>query len=185
MLAFVLPLMSVALLWPPPTGADAGVAGLVNIGREHVGRTVPDGSLLRGDEMSGVLDGASTATPEELPIGLTLDGREEADGGGAVLYYSNDELEIRLRQSPVESADGHISTDSSGYIVVDGVHIAYLEDPRPDAVASMIWERHGVQYSMMTLEALDGPDGGLHLDHAVEIIRGIFDAQDAGGGEVE
>lgn len=185
LIAFVLPLVATALLWPPPTGADAGVTGLVNVGREHVGRTVPDGSLLGGDELSGISNGRSTIAPDELPIGLTLDGREEADGSGAVLYYSNDELEIRLRQTPVESADGHISTDSPGYIVIDGVHVAYLEDPRPDAVASMIWERHGVQYSMMTLEAPDGPDGGLHLDDAVAIIRGLFNSQDAGGGEVE
>lgn len=135
--------------------------------------------------MTGIPDGRSIVVPDELPLGLSLDGRDEADGDSTLLHYSNDELEIRLRQTPVESAEGYISTDSPGYVVIDGVHIAYLEDPRPDAVASMIWERHGVQFSIMTLRAPDGPDGGLHLDNAVAIIRGIFNAQDAGRGEAE
>lgn len=124
-----------------------------------------------------------TVAPTELPLGLVRVERSAPSSERLELLYRNHAgITILVTEAPARP--GMITLDASGkeVLVVRGTEILWLKDPRPDAVAALFWERDGVFFDVMVVEAPPGAYGGLKRLDGLQIVEALMAAQDAAQG---
>jgi hypothetical protein len=121
----------------------------------------------------------------ELPLGLVLVDQEERETGGMNLYYRSSvaDLALRIGQAPVAQADTEFPTEDTRVTQVEGVEVGWLDGPRAGTVSAMLWERRGIAFLVMIVEAPAQIDGGLELDDALSIAKALMEHQDEKMGD--
>lgn len=126
--------------------------------------------------------------PPRLPLGLVQVERSTPAADRLELLYRNAAgLAVLLAETPIGAADGpDIATGPAGNATVSvrDATVLVLRDPRPSAVAGLLWDRRGVRFELLITES--PPDGLVEAD-AARIVEALMAAQDAaateGGGE--
>ena len=102
--------------------------------------------------------GLEPVEPAALPLGLALSDRSTLPSGRRELLYRNQRgLAILLTQEPAEGTRQRVAGGSPETVVVGDTEVLWLRWPRTDAVAQLRWERRGVLFQVIVLEA---PTGG-------------------------
>ena len=180
MLAFVLPLMSVALLWPSPTGADSGFPGLINAARSHVGQT-GTGHEPMSDLRSGLrIETDGHTVPDSLPFDLELVGGEPRQDGGIRLHYANSEgsLEIRVNQGERDLWEDTLTTSDPEFAEVRGTGVVWTSGLQERSVSTLLWERNETVFAVLVIAAPPGEHGGLSPEDGLKIVRAVIEEQD-------
>lgn len=174
-LAFMLPLVAVALLWPSPTGADSGFPGLIYAARNQVGLTGP-GNESVPDLQSDLINTDGFAVPETLPFDLTLTGQERRQEGGVRLQYTNpeDDLELLVSQGASDIWEDTLTMRDPRFARVDGISVAWAVGQREGSVSALLWERHETVFSIMVVTAPPGMHGGLDLKDGLAIVETLI-----------
>jgi hypothetical protein len=179
-LAFMLPLVGVALLWPSPTGADSGFPGLINAARSQVGHTGTGHEPL-SDLRSDLLPETDGHTvPGSLPFGLALVGSESRQDGGVRLQYANPEgdLEIRVNQGDRDLWEDTLTTSDPRFAEVDGTGVVWMPGLQEDSVSALLWERYETVFAILVIVAPPGERGGLKPEEGLKIVKTFIEEQD-------
>lgn len=122
--------------------------------------------------------GFRAVPPADLPFGLLRAAQSTPQPTRVELMYRNGEqLALLLVEEPTDALGDTARNTNEALVVVRGVEVRWLLDPRPGAVAGLIWVRHGVHFEMLVT---DSPQGGLQLADALRIVEALMAAQDAG-----
>lgn len=121
--------------------------------------------------------------PAALPFDLTLAERSTPEPERLELLFSNgDDLTILITQAPAKP--GMVTIDAPAAMTettrVGDTPVLIGRGMRFDSVASLDWERDGVFFSVLVLEAPTGANGGLRTDYALRIVEAVISAQDGG-----
>lgn len=139
---------------------------------EHVASSDPDVQTLP----------FRSVEPAALPLGLVRVERSTPKPERLeLLYRDGDDLAILIFQSPARPGMVTIN-DASGTETtrIGDTPVLIGQGPRPDTVSDLDWERDGVFFSVLIIEAPTGAYGGLRTEDALRIVEAVIAAQDAG-----
>lgn len=118
--------------------------------------------------------------PPRLPLALVRVERSTPAADHLELLYRNDVgLAILLTQSPIggtgppEAPEGPAGQT---VVAVGDAPVLVLNDPRPGAVAGLLWDRRGVRFVLLVTET---PAEGLPQADAVRIVEALMVTQNA------
>lgn len=117
--------------------------------------------------------------PSRLPLGLVQVERSTPAVDRLELLYRNDAgLAVLLAESPADGAPPAVPSGLAGFVTVSvgGTDVLVISDPRPQAVAGMLWNRRGVRFELLVTEA---PGGGLLMADAERLVEVLTAAQDS------
>lgn len=124
-----------------------------------------------------------TVAPAELPFGLVRVEQSVPDPKRLELLYRNDaDVALLVTQLPAEEGFLTLEREGTEITVIDGTDVLILKDPRPDTVAALFWERDGVVFNVMVIEAPTGKYGGWKREDALRVVEALIEAQDAAQG---
>jgi len=178
-------LLSLILLWPADSSANLQLGRVVRgvvaqVEKSLLGRREPP-----GDRISGVLfrDSQAFVPPAELPLGLRLSDRATPGPRRVESHYRSESgVEILVVQGPADQGLA-LGWRDVELVYVGDTEVLWLKDPRPGNVAGMVWERHGILFELLVLNAPQGNEGGLPLEETLLIVRHIIAAHDAASSE--
>lgn len=181
-------LLVLALLaWPLASEAGFPLSGFLRFGEVAVRHFQPgeDGAtVLRGVATDRATSSDPTigfVAPDRLPLGLELAERSAPGVHQLELLYRNRAgLAVLLSQVPTGAGAVRLAPSPGQEVVrVRGVAVLRLADPRPGAVAGLLWEREGVTLELLAIEP---PPDGLGAADARRIAEALMAAQDAATG---
>lgn len=118
--------------------------------------------------------------PLRLPLGLTQVERSIPSSDRLELLYRNEAgLAILLAESPTDAVGPPVVPEGVAgqvTVVIRDTTVLVLNDPRPPAVAGLLWNRRGLRFELLVTEA---PPAGLARLDAVRIVETLVAAQDA------
>jgi hypothetical protein len=121
-----------------------------------------------------------TVAPRELPLGLLRVEQSRPDPDRVeTLYRGHDSVAILIAEVPAEVGQVTLNPTEADLMTVRGTQVVYLRDPRPEAVSALFWERDGVFFEVLVIEAPRGAAGGLEHTEAVLIVEALIREQDA------
>lgn len=121
-----------------------------------------------------------TVVPADLPLGLMQVEQSRPNSERVeTLYHSHDGVAILVAETPAETGQVTLDAITADLSIVRGTQVVYLRDPRPDAVSALFWERDGVFFDVMVIEAPSGTRGGLKQTDALLVVEALMEAQDA------
>jgi hypothetical protein len=179
-IAVLMPIMSIVLLWPSPTDAGTGFAGLVNFGRQYVGQSGSGHEPLSEPVQMKIPDPELHIIPETLPHDLTLVGHEPRPDGGVRLFYANrdGELELRVNQGPKDLWEDVLMTDDPRFARTGDTGVAWTAGQREGTVSALVWERQEIVFAILVVRAPAGARGGMELDDGLKLVNAFIDEQD-------
>lgn len=123
----------------------------------------------------------SVVAPLELPLGLvrvqqSTPGPEQVE----LLYRNGDDVALLFFQAPADIGMVKLERAGTEIVTIRGTPVLLLDDPRPDAVSALTWERDGVFFNVLVLEAPTGKYGGWKHADALQVVEAMMTAQDAG-----
>jgi anti-sigma factor RsiW len=122
----------------------------------------------------------SPVAPAQLPLGLMRVEQSTPNADQVELLYRNDAgVAILVTELPAETGMVTLEETGTDLASVRGIDVLIVRDPRPDAVAALIWERGDVYFDVRVIEAPTGGNGGLKQADAFVIVEGLIEAQDA------
>jgi hypothetical protein len=140
------------------------------------GEGQPPGTPLTGAEAASNAAAVSfrPVVPAVLPLGLVLDQQDVTDADRLILFYDQGgELAIRV----VEEAATHATTSAQSVYVevvtLQGTEVA-IERNALGAVARLVWERQGIVFDVVILQA---PATGLSDADALLLAEALIAAQ--------
>jgi hypothetical protein len=172
-------LFLVLLVWPSASEAGFPLGRFVRFGPvlgTHNDQEVVRGAATPQPEAAG--PASAMASPNRLPFALErIDYSTSEVGRQEVLYRNSANLSVLLSQTPTgeESIVELVPLRSREVIAVLDVQVLLLSDPRPGAVAGVLWERKGVVFELLVTES---PPEGLKKSDAVQLVETLIAAQD-------
>lgn len=183
--ARLLVVLALALLaWPWASEADELFGRFVRFGEVRLLGPREEGTPIRG--VASPLPGVATVSfatvePARLPLGLARTGRSIPAPDRLELSYGNGaDLTILVTELPAREGVLKLEPGTpANAATVRDTQVLWLPDPQPEAVAALYWERWGVVFEVLVLEAPLGNNGGLKLGDAITVVEAIMAAQDA------
>lgn len=180
-------LLLVLLAWPLASAAGFPLSGFLRFGGVAVRYFQPGGdgvTVMRGvatPRAASPDPAIGFVAPDRMPLGLELAERSAPGADQLELLYRNRAgLAVLLSQVPTAAGAVRLAPSPGQEVVrVRGVAVLRLADPRPDAVAGMLWEREGVTFELLAIEP---PPDGLGEADAGRIVEALMAAQDAATG---
>lgn len=183
---FLVPILLLLFLLPAVTQAEFPLSHFVRFAEIEITERLPP-------EEQMVIEHVAPTDPEvpppsfpvvaplELPLGLvrveqSTPGPEQAE----FLYRNHDDVTLLFSQVPVGKGFVTLEREGTDLATVQGTDVLIVPDPQPDAVAELFWERDGVVFNIMVIEAPTGPYGGLKREDALMVVEAVMAAQDAG-----
>lgn len=170
---------------PVATQADFPLSHFVRFGEVETTQPLPP-------EQQGPLRGVApsdpavtqlsfkAAAPVELPLGLLRVEQSTPDRDRLELLYRNQaDLALLVIQLPADRGMVELEANGTEVTMVQGTHLLITRDSRPGAVSSLAWERNGVFFGVMVIEAPTGEYGGFQREDALQVVMAMMAAQDA------
>lgn len=136
----------------------------------HVASSVPD----------SLEPSFQAVAPAELPLGLVRVEQSTPNPDRVELLYRN-QAGVAILVTEIPAATGMVTLESTGtdLSTVRDTDVLIVDDPRPEAVAALFWERDGVFFGVLVIEAPPGAHGGLKRADALLVVEAMMEAQDA------
>lgn len=144
--------------------------------QEAIRHVAPSGSDVSGPSFPVV-------APPELPFGLALVEQSTPDDERVELLYRNDSgVALLVTQLPAKDGLVTLERDGTEVATVRDTDVLIVRDPRPGAVAAFTWERDGVFFDVLVIEAPTGGYGGFKRADALQVVEALMEAQDGAQG---
>lgn len=185
--AALLAVLAVLVIAQP--GRRPPLSGVTDAPSHPVAPATPTPFVLRGVAPSDPAVSAIAFTavePSLLPFDLAQTQRSILSSNYLELLYENESgLAILIAQSPVGSTPPpsvKVGEAGESTIVVDDTTIQVLNDPWPETVSTMFWERDGLRFELLVTGT---PPYGLSRLDATQIAEALFASQDNPGQPIK
>lgn len=180
------PVLLLLLLLPVVSQADFPLSHFVRFGEVETTRELPP------DQQVAIRHVAPSdphvpppsfpvVAPLELPLGLVrVEQSVPAPEQVELLYRNGDDVALLFFQAPADIGMVKLERAGTEIVTIRGTPVLLLNDPRPDAVSALTWERDGVFFNVLVLEAPTGKYGGWKHADALQVVEAMMMAQDAG-----
>lgn len=170
---------------PPATQADFPLGHFVRFAEVEIKQRLPLDEQrpvrhVAPSDPSGVQPSFGFVAPAELPLGLVRVEQSTPDADHVEVLYRN-EAGVAILLTELPAATGMVTLEPTGtdLVTVRGTTVLVVRDTRPDAVAALTWERDGVFFDVMVIEAPTGGNGGFKQADALQVVEALIEAQDA------
>lgn len=167
----------------------SSLSGGMGVPSRTVVAVTPTPNVLRGVAPSDPAVSAIAFTavePPLLPFDLVQTQRSILSSNYLELLYENESgLAILVAQSPVGSTPPplvNVGEAGESTIVIDDTTIHALNDPWPETVSAMFWERDGLRFELLVTGT---PPNGLSRSDATQFAEALFARQDDQGRQVK
>lgn len=180
------PVLLLLLLLPSVSQADFPLSHFVRFGEIETTRELPPDQQVAIRHVAPAdpdipPPSFPVVAPLELPLGLvrvqqSTPGPEQVE----LLYRNGDDVALLFFQAPADIGMVRLEREGTEIVTIRGTLVLLLDDPRPDAVSALTWERDGVFFNVLVTEAPTGPYGGLKRADAISVVEAMMAAQEAG-----
>lgn len=182
---FLVVLLVLLAVLPPATQAGFPLGHFVRFAEVEIKQRLPLDEQrpvrhVAPSDPSGVQPSFGFVAPAELPLGLVRVEQSTPSADRVEALYRN-EAGVAILLTELPAATGMVTLEAIGtdLATVRGVDVLIVRDPRPDAVAALTWERDGVFFDVMVIEAPSGAHGGFKQTEALQVVEALMVVQDA------
>lgn len=170
-----------------PTMTEAGfpLGDFVHFGKIEVTATLPPDQVhaihhVRPSDPDASPPSFDVVAPAKLPLGLVrVEQSTPKLDHVELLYRDQFDTALLITQLPAESGKVTLEHADTRVETVHGTPVVINLSIRPDAVSALTWERDGVFFNVLVIEAPMGEYGGFKRAGALIVVEAMMDAQDA------